>query len=311
METTNTKNWRQELFSYMSSEHNVMLLESEMDQIQHICCPPDYPYVASQPAPAGEKYTDDFNEWRKIHYTEMPSGAYKSNLSGRQYDSRKIEYKYRLACAKSPFVPLAAPAGDINDATYRAWKNSGKPDIEKQEDYHRLIALEILMIARSPLITKQESITEIERILKTVAPAGEVEKIIELCNHYKMQSMKSAPQIIAEINKKFAPAGEMTAEEINPLLDLMALYGGRIVSSASLDPEQIAEAKDGGRMYVRNDSLGFIWIPPFPEHRFPSTPGEVVLFEKWYPHEKPLPRGMETPDWLASQKKGQESPKRN
>lgn len=39
--------WRQKLFDYMDKEHDVQLLDSDMNEIQHICFPPDYPYVVS------------------------------------------------------------------------------------------------------------------------------------------------------------------------------------------------------------------------------------------------------------------------
>ena len=36
---------RQKLFDYMSKEHNCYLLESDIDQIQNILFPPDYPFM--------------------------------------------------------------------------------------------------------------------------------------------------------------------------------------------------------------------------------------------------------------------------
>ena len=74
-------------------------------------------------------------------------------------------------------------------------------------------------------------------------------------------------------------------ENINGLLNLLALYGGKIVSTASLQPIWIEQAKASGRMYVDENSLGYVWEPEF--SRLPQTVEEVREFEKWYPLEIP------------------------
>ena len=68
---------------------------------------------------------------------------------------------------------------------------------------------------------------------------------------------------------------------ITTLLEYLAQYGGRIVSTNSLSIEDIEQARAGGRMYVDDNSLGYVWEPEIKQ--FPETTEEVELFEKWYP----------------------------
>jgi hypothetical protein len=82
---------------------------------------------------------------------------------------------------------------------------------------------------------------------------------------------------------------------ITTLLDLMALHGGEIVSTASLNTYNIDQARASGRMYVREDSLGFVWIP---KPDFPETVEEVEQFEKWFPLKAKLPESLKTPAFL-------------
>lgn len=68
---------------------------------------------------------------------------------------------------------------------------------------------------------------------------------------------------------------------ITTLLEYLAQYGGRIVSTNSLSVEDIEQARSGGRMYVDDNSLGYVWEPEIKQ--FPETTEDVELFEKWYP----------------------------
>lgn len=95
---------------------------------------------------------------------------------------------------------------------------------------------------------------------------------------------------------------QMTEVKISKLLKLMALYGGKIVSTASLDPEEIRQAMASGRMYVNKQGLGFVWEPPL--LRMPRTEKEVKYFEKWWPLDVELPPALQNTDWLF---KGKES----
>lgn len=74
---------------------------------------------------------------------------------------------------------------------------------------------------------------------------------------------------------------------IENLLDFLAKYKGKIVSTASLEPEWIDQARASGRLYVDQYSYGFVWEPDF--KNFPETIEEVELFEKWYPLAMELP----------------------
>ena len=79
-------------------------------------------------------------------------------------------------------------------------------------------------------------------------------------------------------------------EQIENLLDLLALHGGTIVSTASLKPNEINQAKAGGRMYVDGNSLGYVWMPPFDS--FPDTVKKVEQFEKWFPLDEEMPESL-------------------
>jgi len=88
--------------------------------------------------------------------------------------------------------------------------------------------------------------------------------------------------------------------QIKDLLDLLALHGGKIVSTASLSPEWINQARVSGRMFVDENSLGFVWEPDI--KRIPQTDKEVEFFEKWYPLQSPLPEGLKDASFLFNKK---------
>lgn len=77
---------------------------------------------------------------------------------------------------------------------------------------------------------------------------------------------------------------------INNLLDLPSLHGGWIVSTASLSEFEIIQARASNRMFVRDDSLGFVWVPDI--KRIPETETEVKFLEQWYPVEVALPESL-------------------
>lgn len=72
---------------------------------------------------------------------------------------------------------------------------------------------------------------------------------------------------------------------IENLLENLALYGGKIVSTASLDPFDIEQARASKRLYVNERGLGFAWEPNFV---IPLTESQVIEFEKWYPLNVPI-----------------------
>lgn len=49
-------------------------------------------------------------------------------------------------------------------------------------------------------------------------------------------------------------------KEIEKLLESLALHGGKIVSTASLSLYQIEVARSESRMYVDENSLGYVWM---------------------------------------------------
>jgi hypothetical protein len=76
-------------------------------------------------------------------------------------------------------------------------------------------------------------------------------------------------------------------EQIETLLDYLAMYGGKIVCTASLDVDDINQARASKRMYVDQVAIGYVWIPNLT--KFPENDEEVAFFEKWYPLEIEIP----------------------
>lgn len=62
---------------------------------------------------------------------------------------------------------------------------------------------------------------------------------------------------------------------IENLLEKLALYGGKIVCTASLEPGEIISASLQDRMYVDDHGLGFVWKRPVENKRV------VVLKTIW------------------------------
>lgn len=79
-------------------------------------------------------------------------------------------------------------------------------------------------------------------------------------------------------------------EKIENLLELLAQHGGKIVCTASLNPEEINQARASGRMHVDQYAIGFVWLPEI--RRFPETEYEIEFFEQWYPLPTPLPPSL-------------------
>jgi len=85
------------------------------------------------------------------------------------------------------------------------------------------------------------------------------------------------------------------------LFEFLAQYGGTIESTASLSVEDINQAKASGRMWVDENSLGFVWMPKVT--LLPTTEEEVELFEKWFPLQVELPEELKDPSFLWDESK--------
>jgi len=94
-----------------------------------------------------------------------------------------------------------------------------------------------------------------------------------------------------EQNGNFAKPMLPAAADSVGLFSLLAEFGGSIISSNDLHPDLIAQARESNRMYVDENSLGYIWEPQF-AGRFPMTENEVALFERCYPIEVELPEDL-------------------
>lgn len=71
--------------------------------------------------------------------------------------------------------------------------------------------------------------------------------------------------------------------EMRDLFDLLAKYGGKIISSNDLHHDLVAQARASNRMYVDKIAWeGYVWEPVF-ANRFPTTEKEVIMFEQCYP----------------------------
>jgi hypothetical protein len=75
------------------------------------------------------------------------------------------------------------------------------------------------------------------------------------------------------------------------LFELLSKHGGKIVSTNDLNTDEINQARASNRMYVDEDSLGYVWIPAF-HGRFPVTVPEVEMFEWCYPLDVELPESL-------------------
>lgn len=84
---------------------------------------------------------------------------------------------------------------------------------------------------------------------------------------------------------------------IETLLEYLAQYGGQIISSNDLHPQWIEQARASNRMYVDDNSLGYVWEPNFKDG-LPTTDEEVEQFQKWYPLPVPLPESLKDPSFL-------------
>jgi hypothetical protein len=84
---------------------------------------------------------------------------------------------------------------------------------------------------------------------------------------------------------------------IEKLFSLLARYGGSIISSNDLCADLINQARAAKRMFVDDNSLGYIWEPPF-AGRFPETEKEVEMSEWCYPLEVKLPDELKNIDWI-------------
>lgn len=134
---------------------------------------------------------------------------------------------------------------------------------------------------------------------KLNSPSMSAEQVEELAEKYADSKYNQAIHLIgwSNIRKGFI-AGYNTAataptvnEGIGILTDLLVKHGGKIVSSNSLSAEWIAQARASNRMYVDNNSLGYIWEPEF-KNGMPETVEEVELFEWCYPLETKLPESL-------------------
>ena len=85
------------------------------------------------------------------------------------------------------------------------------------------------------------------------------------------------------------------------LFRFLAQYGGKIVSTSSLQPEWINQARASGRLYVDGNSLGYVWEPDIT--KLPTNEDEVEFFERWFPLDVELPEELKTLDWMKNYKK--------
>jgi hypothetical protein len=78
------------------------------------------------------------------------------------------------------------------------------------------------------------------------------------------------------------------------LFELLIQNGGQIVSSNNCSTFEINQARASDRMFVDENSFGFIWIPEIDM----CTMEGVEALEKWYPEAVELPEKFKNADWL-------------
>lgn len=81
-------------------------------------------------------------------------------------------------------------------------------------------------------------------------------------------------------------------EDLKRLLEFLAKHGGKIINSNDLHHDLIAQARASNRMYVDENSLGYIWEPAF-AGRFPTTEDELKMFDWCYPIEPEMSKDID------------------
>lgn len=125
---------------------------------------------------------------------------------------------------------------------------------------------------------------------------GHYELATPACKDYFIDGFEKGKLFFSRSHRKEVEELKKEISEIKRLFDLLAMHGGKIVSTASLDVEDINQAREGQRMLVDENSLGYAWIPKF--DKMPETVEEVKNFEKWYPLDVELPEKLKTVDWI-------------
>lgn len=87
------------------------------------------------------------------------------------------------------------------------------------------------------------------------------------------------------------------------LFGFLAKHGGAIISSNDLHPDLINQARASNRMYVDENSLGYIWEPPI-AGRFPENESELEMFEWCYPLPVEVPEYLSSPEFFERIFKG-------
>lgn len=109
-----------------------------------------------------------------------------------------------------------------------------------------------------------------------------------LSEDYKIGYKEGIEHYIASKNKMV---------NLTTLLELLTKHGGSIVSSNSLHPNLVAQAQASNRIYVDENSLGYIWEPPF-AGCFPENDEEIDMWEWCYPIHPELPKEFQDLDWI-------------
>jgi hypothetical protein len=75
------------------------------------------------------------------------------------------------------------------------------------------------------------------------------------------------------------------------LFELLSKHGGKIVSTNDLREYEIKQAIVSKRIFVDEDSLGYVWLPPFHD-RWPASISEIKMTIWCYPLEVELPESV-------------------
>jgi hypothetical protein len=75
------------------------------------------------------------------------------------------------------------------------------------------------------------------------------------------------------------------------LFELLSKHSGKIVSTNDLSEYEINQARASNRMFVDEDSLGYVWLPPFHD-RWPASISEIKMTIWCYPLEVELPESV-------------------
>jgi hypothetical protein len=186
-------------------------------------------------------------------------------------------------------------------ARFNKWREESKnlPRYEIPKDFHHLVTVgqEMELGKDFKLEERVQSRLGIRYTVAVPVTQKEENKTTNMNEDIKRAQMLAGEQAVR--NRLIEKGLLSKVVTISNLLELLALHGGTIESTGSMDEMNIKQARASDRMYVDENGLGFVWMPP---GLFPESVEQVKLFEQWFPLEVELPERLNNLDWLNNKK---------